>query len=428
MKPIFSDDYRAGWKDGFEDIGCRVTVVDVSPMRNYVKLGGRESMLSMRSPMPKLLAQNVVNMNPDLVFAHHGRGASADMFMTTLRAKGIRTAVYLCDEPYECGETSLYSPKFSHVFTMDPSTIRLHQLARRKRADVYYLPPAANFKHFKRVPYESRNGPNCFFLGNGTLTPRVPFLQAVDRMIPNSVINYMKSTHKKSHDWIPYDKHPDLYANCKIGLNIHRSPWMTNRDCWIPRVKKRPPSFKWVEGMSVPTKPPPQFGTGFWNDYNLDAHHWNPRFLEMAACGTLVINDDSRSELNREFPYVPRAKDPAHMIELINYYLKNEEEAEAIGNRCRLHISRRHTYPHRAAEILVRVGLKEWLKDERCSYLGEPEAWLNPQDFEQLTARSSSEQTGRCERWHPRFGKSSTETYGSPKGGSSTDCRTSWQL
>ena len=90
--------------------GCRGREVDISPMRNYIKLGGRESMMSMRSPMPKLLAQNIVGMNPDLVFVHHGRGAAHDLFMGTIRGKGIRTAVYLCDEPYECGETSLYSP------------------------------------------------------------------------------------------------------------------------------------------------------------------------------------------------------------------------------------------------------------------------------------------------------------------------------
>ncbi len=428
---IFSDDYRAGWKEGFEGIGCRVTVIDISPMRNYVKLGGRESMLSMRSPLPKLLAQNVVNMNPDLVFCHHGRGASADMFLATLRGKGIRTAVYLCDEPYECGETSLYSPKFGTVFTMDPSTMKLHERARNERKNVFYLPPGCNVRHFKTKPYKDRTGPNTFFLGNGSLHPRKPYLEAVERIIPKSDIRFMSATIKGKDRWVSYEDHPRHYGNCLIGLNVHRSPW-ADKNCWNKRIIKRPPNFPWVKGQEIPdatnTSKERGRGTGFWNDYNLDAHHWNPRFLEMATCGTLVINDDSRTELAREFDYVPQAKDPAHLIELIQYYLGHLDEAEEIGQRCRTQIFKRHTYQHRAAEVLIRVGLREWLKDEKCSSLGAPEGWLTPQDFEQLTARSSSEQTGRSARWNPPSGRSSTGTSGLPNGGTSTDARTAWQL
>ena len=420
---IFSDDYRAGWKEGFEDIGCRVTIVDVSPMRNYVKLGGRQTVLSMRSPMPKMLGQTVANMNPDLVFIHHGRGAANEAFLKVLKDKMIRTAVYLCDEPYECGETSLYSPRFQFVFTMDPSTIRLHQMARNKRADVFYLPPASSARHFKLRPYWHRTGPNCFFLGNGSLTPRKPFLEAASLAVEKCDIRFMDATIKHHDRWIPFDDHPEYFANCKIGLNIHRSPW-ADKNCWNKRILKRPSSFKWVKGAPHPDPtnwPKKLIGTGFWNDYNLDAHHWNPRFLEMAICGTLVINDDSRTELAREFPYVPRAKDPTHFVELIRYYLEHEAEAEEIGRRCRTHILRQHTYPHRAAEVLVRTGLKGWLEAKPCSFLGAPEGWLTPQDTDLLTARSSLEQTGLCERWNPASGRSSIGQCGSPKGGISTD-------
>lgn len=420
---IFSDDYRSGWKEGFSGIGCRVTVVDVTPMRNYVRIGGRNSVLSMRSPMPKLLAQNIVSMNPDLVFAHHGRGAASEMFLNTLKSKGIKTAVYLCDEPYECGETSLYSPRFNYVFTMDPSTIRLHQLARKKRDNVFYLPPASNVSHFELKAYKDRTGPNCFFLGNGSLIPRAPFLNAANLAVDGCDIRFMSPTVKSNERWIGYDKHPNHYANCKIGLNIHRSPW-ADQGCWKKRIIKRPPNLKWIDGMEIPDPerwPKKKIGTGFWNDYNLDAHHFNPRFLEMATCGTLVINDDSRTELAREFPYVPQAKDPSHFVELIQYYLDHLDEAEEIGRRCRHHILRRHTYQHRAAEILVRTGFMAWLEAEPCSYLGEPEGWLTPQDFERLTARSSSEQTGLSERWSPASGRLSTGGSGSRSGGYSTD-------
>lgn len=137
---IYSDDYRDGWKAGFQGIGCEVKVFDIRVLRMIV--GGTSPYRSRVMPgTAKSLADQICKWRPHLVWCHHGRAASNEDFLLRLKKDGIRTAVYLCDEPYEVGETARYSPKFGHVFTMDPMTVETHRLSRKDRDSVYYLPP-----------------------------------------------------------------------------------------------------------------------------------------------------------------------------------------------------------------------------------------------------------------------------------------------
>ena len=433
---MFSDDYRVGWKWGFKSIGCEVQVMDISELRKGLQHGGGPGPLSMgRNMAAKPLADMVANWEPHLVFAHHGRAASNKMFQDRLKARGIRSAVYLCDEPYETGETATYSQIFDIVFTMEPCTIEVHRRSRSPRSGVLYLPPGVHTDDFKPRPYFDDEGEQVrelatLFIGNGTLTPRPSFFEPVNRLIADSCFQYLDRAVSKAHkkDWIPYGMHPKWYANCQIGLNVHRAPWIT-KDCFQKRVVNRPKTFAVPAGLTLQTKPPPQgWGTGFWNDGNLPAAHINPRFLEMAACGTLVVSDNHRSELARLFPGAPQASDPDHFLELVLYYLAHPEEAEAIGKKCSYLISRRHSYRHRAAEVLIRAGLQESLPAAQFSSLGEPEDWLTPQDLKPPEMNSSSAPTGPSERWSPRSGMSWTERCITPSDMHSVDAPTPWLL
>jgi len=108
---VFSDDYRMGWKWGFESIGCTVQVVDIGELRRSLTRRGVPSILSVgRDYFAKPMAENVASWQPDLVFAHHGRAASNEGFINRLCERNVKTATYLCDEPYETGETAGYSP------------------------------------------------------------------------------------------------------------------------------------------------------------------------------------------------------------------------------------------------------------------------------------------------------------------------------
>ena len=433
---IFSDDYREGWKWGFEALGCSVQMMDIAELRKGLNVGGIPSALSMgRNMAAKPMADYLCNLDPDLMFAHHGRAASNSMFLDRVKARGVKTACYLCDEPYETGETVTYSPKFDVVFTMDPCTIEAHRRSRKRRDSVYYLPPGVQTERFKPRTYFDDHGLvqrdiQTFFLGNGTLPPRPKYFEPVDRLIAGSVFHYLKKTVSKAHKslWVPLSEHSKWFSDCLVGLNVHRAPWIT-KDCFEKRVIHRHPQFGVPAGLKLPhTEPKEGWGTGFWNDANLPAAHINPRFLEMAACGTLVVSDNHRSELARMFPGAPQASDPEHFLELVLHYIAHPEEAEAIGQKCSYLISSRHSYKHRAAEVLIRAGLGELLPAAQLSSLGPQQDWLSPQDWQPHGDRSPLGPTGPSERWSPQFGMSWTRKSGSPSDMLSVDAPTPWLL
>lgn len=429
-KLIYSDDYRYGWVAGFKALGCEVTVHDIAPLRQFGRTRRGPYSTASLPAVPKELVRRVVAGKPDLMFAHHGRGASVPEFIDAVKRQGIRTACYLCDEPYEAGETLKYSPRFGTIFTMDWCTLEAHKAARDGRSGVFYLPPGVDTNHFKMKPYFDKTGVlirdvPAFFLGNATLVPRPTWLKPVERAVDGAQVRYWKGTGKGHKDWLPFSSHPDWYSRCVVALNVHRNPAI-DETCFKRRVKGRSRHTPIPKGLKLCEYLPPEWGTGFWNDGNLPASHINPRFMEMAACGTLVVSDDHRSELARMFPFAPRADSPERFLELVDYYIQNPEEAEVIGRECSILVSKRHSYAHRAAEVLIRLGLLESHTAELSSLLGAPEDWLTPQDLNVLKARSSSEATGPSERWSPQSGMSLIKGSGSPSEMRSLDVPPVW--
>jgi len=423
---VYSDDYREGWVWGFRSIGCEVKVFDVHQLRVWgTRPHGRYSAGSAKG-YPKMMGQSVASFKPDLVWCHHGRGTSSPAFLEPLHRAGVKTAVYLCDEPYEVGETAGYSPNFTHVFTMDPCTIDVHRLSRPGRRNVYYLPPAVNTDLFKLVPYAKRAG-GVFFLGNAGLQPRTGWLKPVEKVLGAEICFWPgnRPVAKGDPRWIPLEDHPRRYADCYVGLNVHRHPGITMQ-CYKKRILARNKNKPVPAGLTLAPAPPKVEGTGFWNDGDLPADHICPRFFEMAACGTLVVSDASRPELARLFPMAPRAVDPEHFLELCHYYLEHTDEAEEIGRACSYLISKRHSYRHRAAEVLIRLGLKAPDEESLVTSLGEPADWLSQQHFALPKGTSLSVATGPSERWSPAYGLSSTRTSGKASEASSLDAPTPW--
>jgi len=434
---IYSDDYRDGWVAGFSALGAEVKVVDISVLRRAMRHRASPYSTRGQGQIIKAAAQNIAGMKPDLVWCHHGRSASHPTFLEVFKRAGIPTAVYLCDEPYETGETATYSPRFDYVFTMDPCTIETHRLSRKNREpNVFYLPPGVDTHRFVSKPYfnaagELRRKTPTFFLGNADLVPRKDWLVPVEKAIEGADIRFFPSRNrgrpvaKGDPRWVGLDQHAALYSGCLVGLNVHRSPCITE-DCFKMRVIGRSRHMPIPSGLKLAAAKPVEWGTGFWNEGNLPAAHVNPRFLEMAACGTLVVSDAHRSELRRLFPFAPQAQDPEHFLELVFYYLHHPKEAQEIGQACSFQISKRHTYRHRAAEVLTRVGLMAPGEGSHASSLGEPTDWLTTQDLEVLGVSSSSGPTGPFERWSPAFGKSWMQGSGRVSAASSTDAPTPW--
>lgn len=419
---IYSDDYLDGWKWGFRQAGCEVIEHDISYLAKIPSSIGPYS-AGRSGGFAKDIAKDVIKHRPDLVWVHHGRAASHPMFLRPLRRAGIMTAVYLCDEPYEVGETARYSSAFDWVFTMDPCTIETHKRGRAKRDRVLYLPPAVNPARFRSKSWDLKKK-KLFFLGNATLVPRPKWLRPIEKIIDGVDIRFWKPVGKSDPLWISLDQYPSLYADTKIALNVHRDPRIT-KECWYKRVQRRRSNSPVPQGLRL-CKGTDGFGTGFWNDANLPAAHVNPRFFEMAMSGALVVSDNHRAELDRMFPFAPQASTPEHFLELVHYFLGHEDDAQRIANACSYRILKRHTYLHRALEILIRLGFEASLREDQFSWLEERKEWLTPQDFNEQGVSLSLEQTGPSEPWSPAFGMSQIERSGIPSDTGSLDLMTAW--
>lgn len=424
---VYSDDYRNGWAWGFKQLGVDVRIFDVS-MLSRLSFAPTSAYSSKGwGHQPKMLAQEVAKWGPDILVAHHGRAVAEKTFQEYMRQRRIPTAAYLCDEPYEVGETARWSTAFTYVFTIDPCTIDIHHAARGMDRNVWYLPPGVNTDHFRYVAYSERRNPcPALFLGNASLTPRKSYLEQIEREIEGTRILYWETVGKGKKDvkkWIPLRDHPVLYSSCLVGLNVHRDPAITEK-CYRDRVmlkKTRP-----VQGVVKCKAPPLRWGTGFWNDCNAPSAHVNPRLFEMAAVGTCVISDADRPELARLFPSAPRARNPDEYLDYVKFFVEHPDRAEAIGRECSSLISRRHTYVHRAAEILIRAGLMDAAEVAKSMSWEEPEEWLTRQDFDAQGVVQSLVPTGVYEHFDPRSGSAAISMSGRPNGKDSLDLNVPW--
>lgn len=436
---IYSDNYREGWVRGFRGVECDTQVFDIAKMRQATRGSSSHYRTGIAGGWGRQLASHIIAWKPHFVWCHHGRAASEATFLQMLQKANIPTAVYLCDEPYETGETAAYSPKFDYVFSMDYCTLDVHREARDGRRGVFYLPPCAEVDKFRPFMYfndktdQQIRDQKALFVGNADLIPRREWMEPIERLVPGTDIRYFphrqhrgRPVAKGHQNWIPINDHPALYRGCVVGLNVHRSPSITN-ECFRTRVQGRDHRRLPVpKGIRLASEMPAQEGTGFWNDANLPASHVNPRFFEMAACGTLVVSDAHRPELARMFPMAPRAENPAHFLELVSHYMQKLEEAEEIGKACSSLILRRHSYQHRACEVLIRLGFREARVGGVPSYLGLLQDWLTPQDLNVLAAKSSLEPIGHSGRWSPRYGMSLTSTSGDPREATSINAPPAW--
>ena len=81
------------------------------------------------------------------------------------------------------------------------------------------------------------------------------------------------------------------------------------------------------------------------------------RVFKVPLCGLLAISDLS-SSLHKYFPQhiMPMAQTPEEYVDLIDYFLKHEQERINIADKQRRHILKYHTYLNRIQTIFMALG------------------------------------------------------------------------
>ncbi|MEK5477622.1 glycosyltransferase [Paenibacillus sp. FSL R5-0407] len=278
------------------------------------------------------VSQQAEEARPDLVLALDGWHLSAE-HVDSIRNMGIRTALWLTDDPYYTDITADLVMHYDYIFTLELNCVDFYR--QRGCANVYYLPFAAYPGYYRPLRERAENPRNLSFVGSAFWN-RVEFFQPVihelmdrglhingfwwDRLFEPGAYPGRVEADK----WMgPLDT-AAIYSSSKIAINLHRS----------------------FNDTSVNN-----------NTAMIEAVSPNPRTFEISASGTLQIVDIRSDIVNFYTPGVEieTFSSSSELIEKIDYYLSHEKERREIVLRGLDRTLREHTYAHRLNELLLHV-------------------------------------------------------------------------
>jgi spore maturation protein CgeB len=277
--------------------------------------------------------ENIINLtvqtHPDLVLVLLGDQTPYEQILA-IRNMGIKTAVWLTDDPYYTDVTTLYAQYYDFIFTNELSCVSLYQTLGCPQ--VHYLPFAANTNIFYPNHVDTTYLRDICFIGTAW-NNRISFFDSVAKYLANmniiiigplwnKLMNYSLLSNKIIPTGIPCTTTANYFNGAKIVINLHRS----HDDETL--FKK--------------------------NTRNLDAYSINPRTFEISACGAFQLTD-VRQDLNSYYTPgydIATYASPNEFIEKIIYYLQHEDERYEIAFRGFQKTMREHTFRTRMVKML----------------------------------------------------------------------------
>lgn len=289
-------------------------------------LRGMVNELIVTTPSDNLI-ELAGQLRPDLVLVMHGLSVKASQ-IRSIRSLGIKTAVWLVDEPYVTDVTIVLAPNYDYLFTHELSSIPIY---RQLGCNVHYLPlgvnPAIYQPRYVPAQYQS----DICFIGNAffnrvhLIDQIAPFLALRETRIVGKLWKRLRRYQSLKRniriEWISADEAASYYNGAKIVINIHRS-----------------------HNDKVHNK----------NSRNLPGLSINPRTYEIAACGAFQLTD-IRHDLNDL--YTPGVEietyaSPKELIDKMVYYLNNEEQRKQVALKGLRKTLEKHTYQNRLHQLL----------------------------------------------------------------------------
>lgn len=275
------------------------------------------------------VAQLAAELRPDLVLALDGWNLPLEQ-VDEIRGMGIRTALWLTDDPYYTDVTGELVMHYDYIFTLELNCVDFYR--QKGCANVHYLPFAAYTGYYRPLRDRAANRRNISFVGSAFWN-RVDFFRPIinDLIDRGLYINgfwwdrlFEPGTYPgrvEMDKWMGPHETSEIYSSSKIAINLHRS----------------------FNDASVNI-----------NSAMIEALSPNPRTFEIAASGTLQIVD-ARSDLARF--YTPGVEietfgSQEELLGKIDFYLNHEKERRDIVLRALDRTLREHTYAHRLNELL----------------------------------------------------------------------------
>jgi spore maturation protein CgeB len=354
---IWKSGYRQGTISGYRMGGCEAIMRSISldspilwkkKIIMYVTSGKGfpyspldQAIINSINPMVMELIVGTPNQDiaelasqrkPDLVLVLDGMIFPIEQ-VNRLRTLGIRSAVWLADDPYYTDITIVFAPLYDFVFTLELNCVSFYK--DFGCAQVHYLPLGFSPHMYrpKSVPMSNRR--DVCFVGSGFWN-RVHFFDGItDFLIQKNMCisgqwwermqNYIKLKHRiRLNHWMGAEETADFYNGTKIVINLHRA-----------------------------------FDDATFNNNSrlIQAVSPNPRTFEISGCGVLQLTD-IRDDLSRFYTPGQEIVTYASAEELmskIDYYLKNEDERNELAFRGLKRSMRDHTFTNRLTQLFHTV-------------------------------------------------------------------------
>lgn len=275
------------------------------------------------------VAELALSDRPDIVIVLDGLQFDVAQ-IASLRANGIRTAIWLTDDPYYMDITTSIVPHYDTVFTLERNSVDYYKQLGCQ--NVHYLPFCFHPGQYRPTNPERSSRKEITFIGSAYLNrvnyfnELTPYLAGKNTLISgiwwDRLSNYemLRSKIKLNH-WMGPAETALTYNASKIVINMHRA----HDDALYNS-----------------------------NRIGLTAVSPNPRTFEIAACAVLQVCD-TRDDLASFFTpgvEIVTYSSPAELVEKMEYYLKHEDERKQIALRGMYRAYRDHTYANRLQAML----------------------------------------------------------------------------
>lgn len=330
-------DVAIGFKNAFEQLGCKVVYADPSLEYRVLKeVYRREGVQSANFEMVEDSYFVIAATEPilhrmvsqDVEFVLFIRGANMPTSIpNNCRKCGMRTGVYLTDEPYEHDLAAMYVRYYDFVFSNERNNYF--------GIDNYWYIPVA-FDSVGILDEVSTDGEKIDVCFIGTFfDERIELFEKIEKNLRGLKLIFggLWASEKPktgfvwrnlSHNLGVVDRRITLegYSRSKIGLNLHRnSNWKFN--------SKR---YK---------------ATGL-----------NPRVFELAGIGCFQLVDSSRRELREMFTEDEIVSFGNHrdLRRKIDKYLESDIVREEVAMAAKENVLNNHTYTQRVEKMLNQIN------------------------------------------------------------------------
>ena len=278
------------------------------------------------------ISAQVAELHPDLVLVLDGMVVPVEQIQA-VRALGVRTAIWLTDDPYYTDITSTIVPHYDDVFTLELNCVAHYQSKGCSR--VHYLPFGFHPGQYRPLTHVSNVRRDISFIGSGYWN-RVAYIDQLTGYLQDKNIiisgnwwdrlrEYQAIQHKIELDkWMGPQETSDAYGGSKIVINMHRAYDDDNVNSNATRLTAISP---------------------------------NIRTFEIAATGTLQLTD-VRDDLARFFTpgvEIETYSSPQELRDKVDFYLTHEKERREIALRALERSLREHTYAKRLDYMLSTI-------------------------------------------------------------------------